>query len=41
MLAATVALTFLVLRDATLSRAAGSVMLVAYAAYLDSVYWPA
>lgn len=41
MLAATVALTLLVLRNATLSLPAGSCMLVAYVAYLGSLYWPA
>jgi cation:H+ antiporter len=41
MLVAAVALTAFVLRDATLRRPAGIGMLIAYAGYIGSLYWPA
>jgi cation:H+ antiporter len=41
MLAVSIILTGLVLRGATLGRAAGSLMLVAYVGYLGSLFWPA
>ncbi len=40
MLVATIALTLLALRDASIGRATGTAMLIAYAAYLGSLYRP-